>query len=1022
MDKSLHILIVEDNPGDTFLLSDYLSICQSFKVTYDNATTIAEAEDCLFKSTYDLILLDLGLPDSTGIDSFLAIRNCSPDTPIIILSISDSNDLALNCIHKGAQDYLVKGKYSEALLEKSIQYAIFRKKSEKALAQSHKSLTDFKASIDAISIFASTDVKGNITAANENFCKISGYHKKELIGQNHRILKSGHHPTAFYREMWHTIANGKIWRGEVKNKTKDGQFYWVDTTILPILNAQKKPTAYYSLRNVITERKEAEAKLKKSEKENRAIIEAIPDILYQISADGQYLNVHCENEEDLPDSTENMIGKNISNFLPEKAYPKVMQYAQKCLKTGKTQSFHYARKNKEGKQRHFQARMSKCSENSFLVITRDITEEQRHANRLKQLLQQNSQLAFAINHVDTAVCITKAHGAIEWINQTFSRQFQADITQVKNQAFCTFINRFGIGTSAIKCHETFLNQNITHQVALALPGGEAWYELKVQPIQENRAETKSYVIFINDISARKRWEDALVAQKEKAEKATAAKSAFLSNMSHEIRTPLNAVLGITELLEDTATAAQKENLSLLRFSSENLLALINDILDFNKIEAGKIEIDRAYFNFEDSLQQLVKTLNHKATEKGIKLLLNIDKAINPYILGDRFRLNQVLTNLIANAIKFTAKGYVEVKITLQEKTEKNQLLHISVKDTGIGIPKDRQQQIFEDFTQADKGISRKFGGTGLGLSISRKLLKLMNSCLHVESNHGEGSTFYFLLSVPYQTQNLENKLTADKFTINRDFLQGKKILIVDDNKVNLLILKKMLKRWDLEVTDKASAQEAISAAKQQCFDLILMDIEMPEMDGFEASKQIRMQSQNQTTPIIAATANTVDEMNLTSQNKAATAGIQGVLTKPIVGEKLFETLCRYLHKVPDVAKELPIEEVKDTSKTDPITENFQSQLLAFSDGDETLVKELRQELRLSLQETKQEVIEALAKKDAPKLHSIKHKMSWMTESLGLQELRDFLDDFITLIEKSKEKSQLGDFERYMKKIIAALDD
>ncbi|MEM8887499.1 MAG: ATP-binding protein [Bacteroidota bacterium] len=382
--------------------------------------------------------------------------------------------------------------------------------------------------------------------------------------------------------------------------------------------------------------------------------------------------------------------------------------------------------------------------------------------------------------------------------------------------------------------------------------------------------------------------DKLMRAKSIAEKAAQAKADFLSTMSHEIRTPINAVLGMTHLLlDETPRQDQEEHLKTLQFSGNNLLAIVNDILDFSKIEAGKLQLEKISFDLKDLVNSLCSSLKGRAIDKGLEARYSYDPQLPEIFVGDSVRLAQVLSNLMSNAIKFTQEGFVELRVTPSSQGK----VCFSVIDSGIGIPDDRQAQIFEPFTQSSKDTTRKFGGTGLGLSISRKLVSLMGSELQLVSTEGEGSMFFFELGLPVAQLNPEQKLKKGKRKLNFGSLKGMKILLAEDNKTNQIVAQKFLQKWEIEVNIAENGREAVEAWQNKAYDLILMDIQMPVMKGTEASQLIRKleaESGNHI-PIIGFTAGVIpDEVS-----RILEAGMDDWVGKPFEPAVLHQKLQRF---------------------------------------------------------------------------------------------------------------------------------
>ncbi|MGQ0829320.1 MAG: ATP-binding protein [Bacteroidota bacterium] len=391
------------------------------------------------------------------------------------------------------------------------------------------------------------------------------------------------------------------------------------------------------------------------------------------------------------------------------------------------------------------------------------------------------------------------------------------------------------------------------------------------------------------------YKNALKKAKTDAENLTKAEERFLINMSHEIRTPMNAIVGFTNLLSKTPlTTEQKQYIDAVKTSGENLLVIINDILDFSKMQAGKISLEQINFRLSQVMSTLTEFMLPKSIEKSIKLSMVIDKNIPDHLIGDPTRLNQILLNLVSNSIKFTEKGEVKTTVSLLSDTEKMVELKFSVKDTGIGIPKEKLTSIFEEFTQASNDTSRKYGGSGLGLAIVKQLVELQGGKIEVQSELGIGSTFSFTLPFRkniYPDMEKENRLPEEDAP---PLVEGLNVLLVEDNILNQVLAKKVLSGWNWNVEVADNGLIAVEKLEEKDFDIVLMDIQLPEMDGYEATRYIRNKFPHPkcNVPIMAMTAHAMSS----EEDRCRVVGMNGYISKPFDQKVLYSRVIFILNE------------------------------------------------------------------------------------------------------------------------------
>ena len=436
-----------------------------------------------------------------------------------------------------------------------------------------------------------------------------------------------------------------------------------------------------------------------------------------------------------------------------------------------------------------------------------------------------------------------------------------------------------------------------YEVVMKKKNGQLmWVLVSGAPIFNMEGEVVGTIGIHYDITERKKLEQALQKAKLEAEAAQEAEKEFLAKMSHEIRTPLNAMIGMSHLLYDTRpTNEQKEYLSILKSSADILQSLIADILDLSKIQAGEIEVHQKEFDLRGVVKSLQKTFQLRVEGQPIEILANIDERIQNLLIGDDLLLNQILLNLLGNAVKFTEKGEVGIIVTVLETIGLTQKLEFRVFDTGIGISSDKLEVIFENFKQAGNEVRHKYGGTGLGLAITKQLIELQGGFIAVLSEEGQGTEFIFQLSYQDSGQKAEISTTALP-ALSKVAIAFNKVLIAEDNYMNRKYIATLFAKWAIPFRFAHTGKQAVEAAQEEKYDLILMDISMPEMDGYEATIAIRNTTNlNQQTPIVALTASAL----ISKKDKAMKVGMTDYLPKPFKPMQLLQVLQQYAHATID---------------------------------------------------------------------------------------------------------------------------
>lgn len=813
--------------------------------------------------------------------------------------------------------------------------------------QSQKYLDAYKSLINQHAIVALSDKSGKILDANEHFCEISGYRKEELIGKDHRILNSGQHDSKFFKSMWQKISSGGIWQGEIKNKKKNGQHYWVNTSISPIYDRRGNIEQYLAIRYDITAQKFQSRNLQKINKIQHIFIES------EFDNPKQAFNVLLEELLDITESEYGYIGKVL--YKEDKPYLKTFAITDISWNE-ETRTF-YKEKAPEGLEFYnLDTLFGHVIKHSEFVISNNPSDDKRKgglppghpalntylgipifygnqligsvgiANRkigydsalidsIKPYIETCSLMIETLNNqerhrklqkdIETSEKVLKAT-----IENSYDGYWDWHITKDHEYMSPKFWDMFGIDYKTKKSHSSEWHKIIEQEDLAKVQenfkkhvetkgkaafnqtlrfrhsnGSTVWIIRKGQVIQwDEHGAPVRMVGTHTDISSIKQKEAYIRKSNEemrlatqRANAASRAKTDFLANMSHEIRTPMNGVIGFTELLKESGLNEQQlKYTNSIEKSGQALVELINDILDYTKIESGNMELSLEPTKILSLVDDVFELFSSNIDNKPISMKNSINNYLPSFLEVDAFRLKQILINLVGNAYKFTAHGQIEVTCDydVQEKQ-----LQVKVKDTGIGIEQGKIDSIFNSFQQADITTTKKFGGTGLGLAISQKLAILMGGQISCESELGQGSIFTLKIKAteaeaPTVQKDSNQESTAMNSNIN--------ILIVEDNEINQHLCETFLKNLGYSPLIASDGSEAVSMVEHANFDLILMDIRMPGMDGYTATKKIRSMTNLTQPTIYALTANAFDE----DKQMAFDSGMNGFLSKPIKGKDL----------------------------------------------------------------------------------------------------------------------------------------
>lgn len=875
-----------------------------------------------------------------------------------------------------------------------------QKIAEDSLRKSLKEIQDLKYALDQSAMVLTISKDAKIITANTNFCSISQYTEKELIGGDFKIADSNYHSKWFLQNLWATVERGDVWKGELKNKTKDDTCYWVDTAVIPFLDEQGLISQYVVIQRDITEKKRLEEELEQSnEAEFSKLYEQQQLHISEIEERGEELDRFFDLSIDMicvltPGGHIKRLNPAFSQAL---GYTKDELFLEPLLDLVHPEDFKNTRKNfirliegadirdfenrcrtKSNEYRWISWRIVLDKERQLIYsIARDITEEKSATkkiedftytldktaivmiiNREEKIVSVNDKFC-EVSGYDRADVIGKHHDILDSCHH--SEAFWGDLMKT--------IQSGKIWQGEIK--------------ERAKDGSFYWTQTSSVPFLNAEGEIAQYIVIQTDITERKQLEKDLREAKEEAVKNAKIKEDFLANMSHEIRTPMSGVLGFSRLLLQTSMdSTQRSYAQSIYGSAENLLVVVNDILDVSKIESGKFQLDEVEFDLRKRIEDSLNILRVDIYKKKLELILDIDPLIPKKIIGVPDRLSQILINLVGNAVKFTKDGVIHLSVG-----KVDEVLFFEVMDTGIGIASDKLDAIFETFTQAESYTTREYGGTGLGLSISKKLVLLMGGEIGVKSTLGKGSTFYF--SLPFKNVpalSLENEEHPQEI-LALESKNGQKlhILVVEDNLVNqelaLIYLNMLYCNADLA----NNGEEALLKLAERSYDLILMDIQMPKMDGLAATLEIR--KNDTTTPIIAMSAHALSK----EKEKCFNIGMNDYIAKPFKIEALRAIIVKYTHEMQATAqiKVLPSIEIPIRDETS-YQENF-GQLLIMTDGNEALAEELLFLFKEELSNFSENMDLAFQSNDRPIIQKHLHKIKPNLELLHLDELYQICD-------------------------------
>ncbi len=768
-----------------------------------------------------------------------------------------------------------------------------------------------------------TAADGTLLSVNGNFCALSGYSEAELVGKNHILLSSGLHPASYWKSIWDVLVTGQSWQGVICNRAKDGNLFWLDAVVSPFMDQDGRLERYVGLYLDITHKKAVEEEIRRLNVLFSNVLKAASEVaIIATDIDGMITIFNTGAERMLGYRADELVGKSspaVFHLLDEvviRGQELSAEYGKQIegfrifvhkpeLEGAEVREWTYVRK--DGSQLRVSLTVTPIRDDNgriegYLGLAIDVSQQ----------YEQQRKLAFASEQLEKAATIADmgiwvwdlADNSLEW-NDRMYEIYQLPLVYreqgLKYEHWRDRIHEEDVLATEANLVAAVEGKGVYDIVfRVNLPDGRTQYIQAGGLVERDEHGNATRVTGINrDITSQRELETQLRLAKQHADDASASKSRFLANMSHEIRTPMNAVLGMLQLVRQTAlNPRQQDYLVKAHTAAKSLLGLLNDILDFSKIDAGKLELDEHPFEFEDLMRDLAVILSGNMSDKNVEVIFDLALDLPRTVVGDCLRMQQVLINLAGNALKFTHEGNVVVSVKAIAQNAHEVDLRVAVSDTGIGISSEQLSRIFDGFVQAEASTTRRFGGTGLGLIISKRLIALMGGELQVESTPGKGSCFSFDVRLPVSdARPVIGSTDFEKLNL--------RVLVVDDNPLMTEILGNTVAAmgWNAELAHggmEAVSKVAIANTRGQPYELILMDWRMRDLDGVGAARQIRDMTAAGTTPIIIMVSAFGREILAETSNEGPLP-FNDLLSKPVTQQQLLQAVKRAMSGEPLLA-------------------------------------------------------------------------------------------------------------------------
>ncbi len=820
-----------------------------------------------------------------------------------------------------------------------------------------------------------TDKDDVVEWVNEEFTKITGYEASEIIGKRPDILRGPETDLESIERIQTKKRSGVSFHDEILNYRKDGKPIWLQMHVTPLTDNENHAEYYVAIQEDITESKTTSEELRRSRELLKAAQRQAKIGSWEWMMDAE--EMHCSEEmcrtlgitfaERIPVShvfsyihpvDVGVVKRSVEDSIRRKS---PFELDCRVVSAGLTRYIYITGQSNESRDGRVSGLFGTIQD---ITERKHIEEEMRVAEKQYRSLFEHSQHMICMHDLEETILSINPAGA-----HTLGYEPEELIGRsVRSLVPVRYHGEFKTYMDEIRKHGTH-----SGLMRMILRNGEEtiWMYSNIRLIDP---EGNPFVLSSNvEITGRYLMEKELRGAKKLAEEALISKDRFVANISHELRTPMNAIGGFTELLRKTnLNIEQGEYTSAIGMATENLTAMINDILDVAKIEAGKIEFERRVFNVRDIMRKSHILLSPKADRSGIKFTWTCDNNVPTYVVSDDLRLTQVLVNLVGNAVKFTEKGFVSFGCDIKSETEKQINLLFWIEDSGIGIPKEKLEMIFDPFTQASASANRKYGGTGLGLTIVKDLVELQGGTVLVQSAEGIGSRFEVILPVEKIDSGMIQQVDVALQPIEHP--GNVRVLLVEDHLLNQQLALRLIHDFGFTGALAVNGRAAIEMLKEEKFEVILMDLQMPDMDGYDTTQYVR-QKMNIQTPIIALTAHSSSG----EKEKCLALGMNDYMTKPYRSKDLYYKIVRAISSTPD-----------DVKKPEADTVIYSTPLKALAAGDKDFELDMLMMMLKSFPEDFQKMESALAKGDAATMKSIAHRLKSSIALVGEERLNNIL--------------------------------